>query len=59
MLMLGTSAHAQVKFKKGYYLDNSGQSVDCFIKNNDWKNNPAGFDYQLKEGSAVLKGRIE
>ncbi len=40
---------AQISFEKGYYINNSGERVDCLIKNLDWNNNPDKFDYKLSE----------
>ncbi|MFK7747854.1 MAG: tRNA modification GTPase [Kordia sp.] len=40
---------AQINFEKGYYIDNSGAKIDCYIKNVDWKNNPTEFQYKLSE----------
>jgi len=42
---------AQIKFEKGYYLNNQNQRIDGYIKNQDWKNNPTEFEFkkQLEE----------
>ena len=34
---------AQINFEKGYYISNSGEKTECFIKNIDWMNNPVSF----------------
>ncbi|MFK5878829.1 MAG: tRNA modification GTPase [Flavobacteriaceae bacterium] len=44
-----TNFYSQINFEKGYYIHNSGQKTDCLIKNNDWKNNPIGFEYKISE----------
>ena len=38
---------AQVTFEKGFFIDNSGTKVTCFIKNIDWKDSPTHFEYKL------------
>jgi hypothetical protein len=44
--------NAQVKFEKGYFINNKNESKICLIKNIDWKNNPISFEYKLSETSA-------
>lgn len=46
-----SSAYSQTKFERGYYINNSNQKVDCFIKNVDWYNNPTSFEFKLTEDS--------
>ena len=45
------NAFSQISFESGYYIDNSGNRVECYIKNVDWKNNPTKFDFKLFEKS--------
>ena len=49
-------AFSQITFEKGYYVNNSGLKIECFIKNIDWKNNPTDFEFKLTENSD--SGRI-
>ena len=51
--------HAQVAFEKGYFINNSNQTVSCFIKNTEWKNNPAQFSYKLDENGPEQQMGIE
>ncbi|WP_158269100.1 outer membrane beta-barrel protein [Kordia periserrulae] len=53
MLILLISAYSfgQISFEKGYYINNSGAKIDCYIKNMDWKNNPTEFQYKLSKNS--------
>lgn len=46
--------NAQIKFEKGYFINNSGKKSEVLIKNLDWKNNPTEFEYKI-EGSADIK----
>ena len=47
--------HSQITFEKGYFIDNTGTRTECFIKNLDWRNNPADFVYKDQMESADLK----
>ena len=48
----------QIKFEKGYIITNDHKRVECFIKNLDWKNNPADFIYKLTELSTPEMGNL-
>lgn len=50
-LCMSVYSFAQISFEKGYYIDNSGQKTECYIKNVDWKNNPSEFQYRISETS--------
>ncbi len=39
----------QVNFEKGYFINQSNEKTECFIKNMDWKNNPEEFTYTISE----------
>ncbi len=56
--ILSFTSYAQITFEKGYYITNSGQKVECLIKNVDWKNNPTKFDYKTEEGSETKNATI-
>jgi len=58
VILLSLNCFAQISFEKGYYIDNTGQKIDCLIKNIDWKNNPIEFDYKLSENSEQKKATI-
>lgn len=45
--------HAQIKFEKGYFINNSGEKIEVLIRNLDWKNNPVNFEYKTDETSKV------
>jgi hypothetical protein len=51
-------AFAQAEFMPGYFIDNTGNKVDCFIKNTERINNPRQFEYKLSESSEVMLGTI-
>lgn len=53
IVILAVNCSAQISFEKGYYINNSGERVNCLIKNNDWKNNPLQFKYKLSEEGEI------
>lgn len=48
LLFIVNNFYGQINFEKGYFKDNNGKQTDCFIKNEDWKNNPYTFKYKLQ-----------
>lgn len=50
---------AQTNYEKGYFIKNSGESVNCLIKNIDWKDNPTEFNYKLNENDSQKKASVE
>ncbi len=58
LVLVSISAFAQISFEKGYFIDKSNRRIECFIKNKDWKNNPAEFEYRLLTDSVVEKGNL-
>ncbi|WP_010177580.1 autotransporter outer membrane beta-barrel domain-containing protein [Aquimarina agarilytica] len=52
------NSYSQISFEKGYYIINSGQKTDCFIKNIDWKNNPTHFNYKLSKNGEIRNASI-
>ena len=57
--LLTMNVYAQVVFESGYFIDNSGQKVECLIRNVDWSDNPTEFQYKLSEGSEINTATIE
>lgn len=53
------NSYSQIKYEPGYYIDNSGNVINCLIKNTDGKNNPKEFTYKLSIESKPQKGKIE
>ena len=52
-------SYSQIKYEPGYYVDNSGNIINCLIKNTDGKKNPKNFTYKLSAESKPQKGKIE
>lgn len=56
---MGVLSNAQINFESGYFIDNNGNKVECFIRNVDWIDNPIEFKYRLSENSEVSVGEID
>ncbi|MEN8124486.1 MAG: outer membrane beta-barrel protein [Bacteroidota bacterium] len=59
VLFFTTSIFSQIKYEKGYFIDNSKKRTECLIKNIDWKNNPNEIIYKLNESGTKLNSPIE
>ena len=59
LVFISINGFAQVVFEKGYYIDNSGQKIECLIKNLDWRNNPINFQYKITENEQANEATIE
>ncbi len=57
--IISFKCYSQISYEKGYYINNSGQKVTCFIKNVDWNNNPTAFEYKETENSDVKEATIK
>ncbi len=51
--------YAQTSFEKGYFIKNSGEKIECLIKNLDLLNNPKSFTYKTSENSKEIKAFID
>lgn len=58
-LITSNSLLAQIAFKPAFYLDNSGNKVECLIKDVDWKSNPTAFEYKNSENDLIQIAKIE
>lgn len=58
VLFMGINLYSQIEFEKGYFINNSGDKVDCLIKNSDWNFNPEDFKYKLTETAEIKDGSI-
>lgn len=56
--LITLTSFGQISFEKGYFIDNENQRVECLIKNMDWKNNPAEFEYKLTADGIAKKGSL-
>ncbi|WP_046744286.1 porin family protein [Kordia zhangzhouensis] len=51
--LFSSKIFAQITFEKGYYINQSNQKIECFIKNEDWINTPSKFEYKLSTDGEV------
>jgi len=54
-ILILNCCYAQIKFEKGYFIDDSGKKTECLIKNMDWNYNPTSFEYKLSENNIEKK----
>jgi hypothetical protein len=57
--VLSIKSYSQIAFERGYFIDESNQKIDCYIKNIGWKNNPTEFEYKLPQNEAVQIATIQ
>ncbi len=53
-----TTAWGQIKFEKGYLIDNENHKTECFIRNYEWEKTPVECEYKLTENGAIKKGDV-
>ena len=58
LVLVSLNTYAQITFEKGYYIDNAGQTINCYIKNLEWENNPSEFEFKLFEDSEKATASI-
>lgn len=49
---------SQNTFKKGYFINNNGEKLECLVLDEDWKNTPKSFTYKLYNNSDQIVGLI-
>lgn len=52
-------AAAQIRFEKGYFIDNQDRRTECMIRDADWLLNPVALKYKLSEEGEVREATIE
>ncbi|EAR01129.1 tRNA modification GTPase [Maribacter sp. HTCC2170] len=58
LTVISFTVNSQNSYESGYFMDSSGQRINCLIKNIDWKNNPTEFEYKVQMDSEVKKATI-
>ncbi len=58
LFLITAVSFAQIKFEKGYFIDNDNRKIECFIKNYDWRCNPNKFEYKTEDNDSTLNGNI-
>lgn len=56
---MGLNTISQIRFEKGYIINNSNQKVEYLIKNWDWLNNPSEITYKKTEISEEKTASIK
>ena len=59
VLSMFTTAYAQIRFEKGYLINNNGERSEILLKNEDWSLNPTEFLYKKSEDGAEMTGKIK
>lgn len=49
LLLISFISYSQITYKPGYFIKNSGEKINCLIKDVAWKNSPVEFEYKLNE----------
>ena len=55
----GFNSYAQIKFEKGYFILENGDSTHCFIKNTEWAYTPSEFRYKMTEEGDFKTGSMK
>ncbi len=50
---------AQINYDQGYFINDKNEKIDCLIKNRDWRNNPAEFQYKLSKNAESQTATID
>lgn len=58
LLTFFTLGFSQVKYEKGYLINNKNEKSDVLIKNEDWNLNPSKFSYKISEDGKQMTGNI-
>jgi hypothetical protein len=53
-----TFSFGQIRFEKGYFIDNNNQRIECLIRNDDWKYNPSEFYFKHVDSDFPEKASI-
>jgi hypothetical protein len=49
VILFLSNSYSQVVFEKGYFINNQNEKIECWIKNQDWINQPKQIEYKLSE----------
>lgn len=58
-LIISSISFAQIKFEKGYIIDDSGDKKEVLIKNMDWLNSPSSIEYKTDIDSKPINADIK
>lgn len=57
-IALSLQSYAQIDFERGYFINDSGERIDCLIRNMDWSSSPSEFTYKLSENEKTERATI-
>jgi hypothetical protein len=58
ILLSSISCLAQIKYEKGYFIDNDDRRIECFILSDSPKDNPTRIKYKISEEDEFLVAQI-
>jgi len=59
LFILFTSSYGQIKYDKGYFINNNNQRIECFIKNTDTRYTSNTFQFKINSNDLPQKKGIE
>ena len=59
LLLITSFSFSQIKYEKGYFIDDKGNKTECLIKDEDWRFAPSQFDYKLTNEDKKNVAKIE
>ncbi|WP_264529322.1 PorT family protein [Flavobacterium sp. N502540] len=58
-LIISINSYSQIVFEHGYIINQNDQKIECQIENQDWKNTPTSFRYQLPDNTNIITADIK
>ncbi|WP_291285216.1 tRNA modification GTPase [Flavobacterium sp.] len=58
-LIISINSYSQIVFEHGYIINQNNQKIECQIENQDWKNTPTSFRYQLPDNTNIITADIK
>jgi len=58
LFLMQICSFAQIGYERGYLIKNNGDTVNCLVKNKDWRYNPKKISYKVSETSETLVADI-
>ena len=59
LIFLNNAIYSQIRFEKGYFIDNNEKKITCYINNVEWKDNPVHFEYRIDSLGKTIKGTVD
>nr|WP_299342245.1 hypothetical protein [Allomuricauda sp.] len=59
LVLVVFNGSSQVKYEKGFFVNNLGERIDCLIRYVDWNNNPTEIQYKLQTDAEPMRGSLE